>query len=418
MSFTEDRWFVKVKDPDGTTRKQRSPRYGDPMRYRARYTDPAGRERSKSFPDGKKREADRYAAAMHTDVARGSFIDPAGAKTTLRTYTETVWLPAQAGSPSTLRGKKSLLKTHVLGTKDAPKLGARTLGELAAHPSVIVAWVNQLPLAPSSAATVLGILSSILSAAVEDGVIARNPCSTRSVKAPPRARRKVVPWEADRVAALRGEMPPQYRAMIDCGDGLGLRIGEVFGLSPDDIDWLRGVVHVRRQVTAGAGHRVFKLPKGDKQRDVPLPERVKLALSAHLEQFPARTASLPDLTRRGALSSVPLFFTTAQGRAVSGSRFHEDVWNPARLAAGVPLTQEDGFHALRHRFASVLIRGRVDIPSVSEYLGHENSAFTYRVYVHLLPGGDDRMKDVIDDAVTDSSRTDLQRRTPRRRSGA
>ena len=31
--------------------------------------------------------------------------------------------------------------------------------------------------------------------------------------------------------------------------GLGLRQGEGFGLAPDDIRWLRGTVHVRRQVT-------------------------------------------------------------------------------------------------------------------------------------------------------------------------
>jgi hypothetical protein len=31
------------------------------------------------------------------------------------------------------------------------------------------------------------------------------------------------------------------------GAGLGLRLGEAFGLSPDDIDWLRATVQVRRR---------------------------------------------------------------------------------------------------------------------------------------------------------------------------
>ena len=62
--------------------------------------------------------------------------------------------------------------------------------------------------------------------------------------------------------------------------GAGLRQGEVFGLSPDDIDWLRKIVHVRRQVKIVGGHRVFAPPKGGKDRDVPLAASLALRLSA------------------------------------------------------------------------------------------------------------------------------------------
>ena len=44
----------------------------------------------------------------------------------------------------------------------------------------------------------------------------------------------------------------------------------MFGLSPDDIDWLRKIIHVRRQVKIVGGRRVFAPPKGGKDRDVPL----------------------------------------------------------------------------------------------------------------------------------------------------
>lgn len=43
-----------------------------------------------------------------------------------------------------------------------------------------------------------------------------------------------------------------------------------------------------------------------------------------------------------------------------------------------------GVHALRHTFASKLIREGVDIKVVSELLGHSNVMFTYNVYVHVI----------------------------------
>jgi len=42
-------------------------------------------------------------------------------------------------------------------------------------------------------------------------------------------------------------------------------------------------------------------------------------------------------------------------------------------------------HQLRHRFASGLLRGGVDIKRVQEYLGHHSAAFTLDVYGHLMP---------------------------------
>lgn len=40
----------------------------------------------------------------------------------------------------------------------------------------------------------------------------------------------------------------------------------MFGLSPDDIDWLRKIIHVRRQVKIVGGRRVFAPPKFGKDR--------------------------------------------------------------------------------------------------------------------------------------------------------
>lgn len=49
--------------------------------------------------------------------------------------------------------------------------------------------------------------------------------------------------------------------------------------------------------------------------------------------------------------------------------------------AGIP---HMGLHALRHTFASLLIRKGIDIKIVSELLGHADVTFTYNTYVHII----------------------------------
>ena len=79
----------------------------------------------------------------------------------------------------------------------------------------------------------------------------------------------------------------------DRGRG-GAAQGLVFGLSPDDVDWLRGTVVVRRQVKILDGHKpVFGLPKGGKVRTVPLPSTARDLLAASLAERPARPVTLP-----------------------------------------------------------------------------------------------------------------------------
>jgi integrase len=96
-------------------------------------------------------------------------------------------------------------------------------------------------------------MSVVLSAAVDDGRIIKNPCKASSVKAPSQPHQKIIPWTAAQVRAVRSELPERYQAMADCGAGLGLRQGEILGLAVDAVDFLRHEVHVRRQVKRVGG---------------------------------------------------------------------------------------------------------------------------------------------------------------------
>jgi len=84
------------------------------------------------------------------------------------------------------------------------------------------------------------------------------------------------------VGAVQYALPERFRVLVDLAAGIGLRRGECFGPAVEDVDPLRGVVRVRRQVKTVRYERVFALPEYDKEREIPLSEPAKLANAAHL----------------------------------------------------------------------------------------------------------------------------------------
>ena len=61
------------------------------------------------------------------------------------------------------------------------------------------------------------------------------------------------------------------------------------------------------------------------------------------------------------------------------------VWARALRCRGLPPV---GFHSLRHSHASALIRGGVDILTISRRLGHAKASITLDTYGHLIEGAD------------------------------
>ena len=94
--------------------------------------------------------------------------------------------------------------------------------------------------------------------------------------------------------------------------------------------------------------------------------------------------------------------TTTARNALDRAYFHR-LWREAREKAGKPNERENGFHALRHYYASAALAGGTDIKALSVYLGHHDPGFTLRLYVHLMHGAADRVRKAIDEALAEPS---------------
>ncbi|MGW9032427.1 tyrosine-type recombinase/integrase [Streptomyces sp. NPDC055722] len=408
----QDRWYKTITDAGGKEIKVKSDRYGKGMRYRARYIGPDGSEKSKSFPDGKKRLAEKWLSAIETDMTRGQYTDPKSMQITFRQYAEK-WLDSKTPSATARKELGRRLRLHAY-----PVLGSRPVGTFRPeHIREFLAALDAKPgVGPSYARNIFADVQSVLSAAVDDSLLSRNPCGARSVRRPKLDARPVEPWVPDQVFAVRAALLDRYQAMVDVGAGCGLRQGEVFGLAEDAIDAVGRTLHVVRQIKHVEGHPVFALPKGGKKRDVPLPDSVAQALRAHMDACKPVEITLPWDVPEGLKVSARLIFTAEQGGMVWRSNFNGKEWKPALAVAGlIPEADDDGkyesarehgMHALRHFYASALLDAGENIKAVSEYMGHADPALTLRVYAHLMPESRERARRAIDTVFQRASQED------------
>jgi integrase/recombinase XerC len=142
------------------------------------------------------------------------------------------------------------------------------------------------------------------------------------------------------------------QAVVELLYGSGLRVGELCGLRPDDLDLAR-----RQLVVWG---------KGSKQRQVPMSEPSADALQAWLSH------GRPVMAAGHA--PVDALFLNKRGKRLTP----RDVRRILDRRAASPTHP----HALRHTYATHLLDGGADLRAVQELLGHGDLATT-QLYTHV-----------------------------------
>ncbi len=132
----QSRWYKTETNADGKAARVKTDRHGSGLRYRARYIGPDGTEKSKSFPDGQKRLAEKWLSAIKADMTRGQYIDPRAGRLTVRQHAER-WLASLTMDPGTYVSTEQRIRLHVL-----PHLGSRSLDSL--RPTHVREWLRKL----------------------------------------------------------------------------------------------------------------------------------------------------------------------------------------------------------------------------------------------------------------------------------
>src|SRR5690242_5081522 len=107
-----------------------------PNRWRARYRDPSGQERSKTFAT--KRDAEQFIVRTEHSKQVGGYVDPQAGKQLFGEYAES-WQQTQVFRATTAERFAINLKRHIL-----PTFEHRPLARV--QPSDVQAWVRKLSL--------------------------------------------------------------------------------------------------------------------------------------------------------------------------------------------------------------------------------------------------------------------------------
>ncbi|MGH2719701.1 MAG: tyrosine-type recombinase/integrase [Actinomycetota bacterium] len=354
----------------------------DKDHWRARYLDPGGRERSRTFP--RKVDAERFLATVDADLIRGEWIDPRLGQMTFRQWAEEFEASRVNLQATTRAQHASYLRTRIM-----PWFGERRLASITEmQVRAFIAQLIEDGLAPATATKNLRILSQILKAAVRNRCIAYNPCD--GVEGPGEAPEEetifLTPQEVNAVADAVGE---RYGPMVLLAGYRGLRFGELAGLRPRRIQFLRGRLDVVEALKEADTGMYFGPPKYGRVRNVPLPPFLVQELAAYLAKFPP---------------AEDLVFTSHDGQMLRRSNFQRRTWAPAVAAAGVDprLT----FHGLRHSAVSIMIDQGASLVELAAIMGWSRStaaAMAMR-YGHLFAAQEKRLTDAIEQTYRNARR--------------
>jgi integrase len=395
MGHMQDRWYKTINDPvTGKAARVKTDLCGRGLRYKVRYLDPDGNEKSKMYPDKCKKQAEDFLLEVESSKREGKYVDPQAGRIKFRTQAEN-WLKGQSPDGATRGVLRSRLASQIY-----PHFGDMPVNSVNA--ATVRDWLGALDekkLSQNYKTVLFTVLSSIMDSAVEDKLITINPCKSKSIKRPTSPSSNIVVWPQERLRAVQACLSDRFRLVCTVGAGCGLRQGEILGLSLDDIDEDGTILHVQRQIRVVGRTLVFALPKGGKKRRVPLSSGVLAATRAHERAFPSTEVTLPWGEPGGKSVTVRLLLTGAGGRVYTGDLFHKVIWQGAFRVAGLEYRKRaDGMHALRHFYASTLLAQGVSIKELAEYLGHSDPGFTLRTYTHLVPSSYERARLAIDGA--------------------
>ena len=260
---------------------------------------------------------------------------------------------------------------HILG----PTLGHLTVRRLATSDltRAQIVW-QRAGVKTSMRRKAVEVLRSALRYAVALGLCDANVASRSIV--PPKPTRSPTWLDVDDarrlLASVRGKpIEGSYAIAL----GLGLRRGEVLGLTWADVDFKRHVLHVRWNRTEFVGGTRLTAPKtAASRRTLALPAFVERVLreQRRAEQRKARTAG----TRLRPEDPV---LTTRTRRPYWTGYVHLELQKRLR-ELGLPRMR---YHDLRHTAASLMLGAGVPPRTVMEMMGHRNLAVTMLIYGHV-----------------------------------
>ena len=315
-----------------------------------------------SFPT--RHDAEHALRLAVGDQARGEWISPHTGQITLEAYA-TEWLAHRSTiRPRTRELYESLLRNHIL-----PSLG--TVPMAAITPRLVRQWHARLGGGASIGAVTVAktyrLLRTVLTTAIEDGLISRNPCVIKGAgveRSPERPTATIA-----QVYAIADAVDPRYRMLVLLATFTSLRFGELAALTRRRVDLGTGLITISEAASElDDGTRILDAPKTPASRRIVAVPTVLLGeVRTHLDRYAARG-------RDGHVFVGPL------GGPLRRSNWYKE-WRPAVTGLGLG---ELHFHDLRHTGNTLAAATGASTRELMSRMGHSSSRAALH-YQHASP---------------------------------
>lgn len=268
---------------------------------------------------------------------------------------------------------QGLIAMHIvpaLGERNISELGRREIQEFLTQQKKNGNMRNGEKLSATSTNMMLSVLNLAFEYACDMEYIEENPCvRVRRTKA---EAKKIEAFTVEEQRAIETEIARlddrRLHGILLCLYS-GLRIGELLGLTWNDVDLDRGVIKITKTVyrekdESGTWQLCVDTPKTKaSDRVIPLPEYITEMLRQDYE-----TARTPYVVENQKSERMSI-------------RSYQYIFEKLTERAGV---RKLNFHALRHTFATRAIECGMDIKTVADIMGHQNASITLNRYAHCM----------------------------------
>jgi integrase len=227
-----------------------------------------------------KADAERWLTLTEAEVVRGEWLNPDHGRVPFATYAE-AWVAERPNLRPTKQLYEGLVRLHL-----SPVLGTFTVQEIT-EPHVR-RWRKTLldsGVGEVTVAKAYRLLKAILSTAVDDGMIRRNPWRIKGASQEKSPERPVLTIR--QVSDLADTVDARYRLLILLAVFCSLRWGELAALRLRHIDLTRATVLIEASVVELIdGSRITGPPKSDAgKRLISIPPFLLPEVAAHIENY-------------------------------------------------------------------------------------------------------------------------------------
>jgi len=251
---------------------------------------------------------------------------------------------------------EGICRNHIIPTLGNKKILSITVNDLRLFQNYCIK--NKTP---SVAYNTMRTLKKILNWATEWEIIRYNPMKG---KLPPEPETEHPTLTMQQLKDIMTNIHGRDKVIISLGVFSGLRIGEIFGLQWNDVNFKDNTIFIERQFSSG----IIGPVKTKKSRAIiPLWH----PLTRLLQQWKLQCGSSMWI------------FSGKTNNPLRPERWRQLQWNKIKHKYNLP--DDLRFHDLRHSFATILLMQGADKGMVQMLMRHKSIAITMDIYRHILP---------------------------------